>query len=410
MMNSEVFSLIDSRSDATIGLLSKLISFRSTVGSEREIQEYLARQAGGLGFEARLVPIHPNIEADEDYTTVPGHKGYEGRANLVITVPGTGGGRSVILNAHVDVVPGPDELFAPRVENGVIHGRGAVDAKGHVVTILLALAALKDAGVKLRGDVTAQFVIEEEAGGNGALSVILDGMRADGALVMESTDLNVHPANRGAVWFKLTIEGKSTHMGRWRDGVSAVDEMMDVIRILKGYEQRLVAESGGDPLFPDPAANVKVNVGTIQGGDWPSMVPGSCAIEGGVGFLPNKRLADIRGELRQAIEAQASEWTRAHYALEFDRLHNEAYRMPPDHPLAQTLHVSATSFGAASEITGMTASCDARLFWHRGKMPTVVFGPGKFPYAHSLEEQISIQELNLGAKILADFLMRWCGR
>ena len=65
MMNSEVFSLIDSRSDATIGLLSKLISFRSTAGSEREIQEYLARQAGGLGFEARLVPIHPNIEADE---------------------------------------------------------------------------------------------------------------------------------------------------------------------------------------------------------------------------------------------------------------------------------------------------------------------------------------------------------
>lgn len=408
-MNSEVISVIDGRSDATIGLLSELIAFPSTVGSEREIQEHLAEHVSKLGFEPRLIPMHADIESDEDYTLVPDHKGYEGRANLVFTIPGSGGGRSIILNSHVDVVPGPDELFAPQVENGVVKGRGACDAKGQVVTVLLALAALKDAGIKLRGDVAAQLVIEEEAGGNGALSVILDGMRADGVIVLESTDLKVSPANRGAVWFKLAVEGKSTHMGRWRDGVNAIEKTMGVFQILKDYERKLVAESGGDPLFPDPAANVKVNLGMIQGGDWPSMVADHCVVEGGVGFLPNKRLADIRGEVRQAIEGQADDWTREHFTLEFSRLHNEAYRMPPEHPLAQTLYASAVSEGAESEITGMTASCDARLFWHRGKMPTVVFGPGKFPYAHSLEEQISIQDINLGAKILADFLVRWCG-
>ena len=403
-MNSDIASLIAGWSEETTDLLADLITFQSTVGDEQPVQEYLADYAAKLGLDPRLIPIHPNIESDEDYTLVPGHKGYEGRANLVITIPGTGGGRSIILNSHVDVVPAPKELFQRKIENGIVHGRGACDAKGNVVTILLALRALKEAGIRLKGDVIASFVIEEEAGGNGALSFILDGHRADGVIVLESTDCNVAPANRGAVWFELGIEGKSTHMGRWREGVNAIEEMMEVIRILKDYERKLVAESGGDPLFPDPEASVKVNIGVIEGGDWPSMVAGHCRIEGGIGFLPNKRLSDIRTEVREAIEHNAGEWAKKHYELAFRRLHNEAYAIPPDHPLPVTLRDSADS-----EIFGMTASCDARLFYHRGGMPTVVFGPGKFPYAHAADEQISVRDMDRGAGILVDFLMRWCG-
>ncbi len=408
-MSSDISALIAQRSDAAVDLLTRLISFRSTAGNEQEVQRFLAQYVSDLGFDATLMPIHPDIESDEDYTLVPGHKGYEGRENIVFTVPGSGGGRSIILCTHTDVVPGPDELFDPTVEGDIIHGRGACDAKGHVVTVLLALQALRDAGVKLRGDVVTQFVIEEEAGGNGALSAVIDCPNADGALIIESTDFKVFPANRGAVWFELGIEGKTTHMGRWRDGVSAIDEMTDAIRILKDYEKKLVAESLGDPLFPDTEGCVKVNVGQIKGGDWPSMVPGHCTIEGGVGFLPNKRLADIRSEVRRAIEQNASQWTREHYSLEFKRLHNEAYRMDPDHPLATMLHEAATSQGIESEINGWTASCDARLYWHRGGMPTVVFGAGSVSYAHANNEQISIQDIRTGARILAEFLIRWCG-
>ena len=135
-MNTRISSIIDGRSGGTGDLLSRLIAFRSTVGSEREAQEYLAEYAKGLGIEARLVPIQPDIESDEDYTTVPGHKGYQGRANLILAMPGAGGGRSIILNSHIDVVPGPDELFVPQMKDGVIKGRGAVDAKGQCVVIL----------------------------------------------------------------------------------------------------------------------------------------------------------------------------------------------------------------------------------------------------------------------------------
>lgn len=408
-MESNINALIRTRSEAAVDLLTRLISFRSTAGNEREVQLFLADQVRNLGFDPSLMPIHPDIESDEDYTLVPGHKGYDGRSNLVFTVSGSGGGRSVILCTHTDVVPGPDELFEPKVEDGIVKGRGACDAKGHVVTVLLALTALRDAGIKLKGDVMPQFVIEEEVGGNGALSAVIDCPKADGVVVIESTGFKVFPANRGAVWFKLGIEGKTTHMGRWRNGVSAIDEMIDAIRILKDYERKLVAESLGDPLFLDTEGCVKVNIGQIQGGDWPSMVPGHCTIEGGVGFLPNKRLADIRNEVRRAIEDNASAWTKEHYSLEFKRLHNEAYATPPDHPLATAMYDAVTSQGIESEVTGWTASCDARLFWHRGGMPTVVFGPGNVGHAHAVDEQIAIKDIETGAGILAEFLMRWCG-
>ena len=408
-MSSDIASLIAGWSDETADLLANLIAFQSTAGNEQPVQEYLAEYTGKLGFEPALIPIHPSIESDEDYTLVPGHKGYQGRTNLVLKIPGTGGGKSIILNSHVDVVPAPKDLFERKIENGIVYGRGACDAKGNVVTIFLALRVLKEAGIRLKGDVTASFVIEEEAGGNGALSFILDGHRADGVIVLESTDFKVAPANRGAVWFDLGIEGKSTHMGRWREGVNAIEEMMGIIRILKDYERKLVAESGGDPLFPDAEASAKVNIGMIEGGDWPSMVAGHCRIEGGVGFLPNKRLSDIRTEVREAIEHGAGDWAKKHFELGFKRLHNEAYAIPPDHPLPVTLHESAVSLGVESDIFGMTASCDARLFWHRGGMPTVVFGPGKFPYAHANDEQISVQDIDRGAEILVDFLTRWCG-
>lgn len=408
-MSLNLTSYIASLSKESVSLLSELISFRSTAGCEYELQTYLAYQLDKLGFKPRMSPMHPDIESDEDYTPPLEVRAYTNRVNLGFTITGTGGGRSIILNTHVDVVPAPEGLFKPVVEHGKIKGRGACDAKGQVVTILLALLALREAEVTLEGDVIVQFVAEEEIGGNGTLSFILDGSRADGVVVFEPTNLDVHPANRGAIWFKLTVEGKATHMGRWRDGVNAIEEMLSTISVLKEYEQWLIKESEGDPLFPDVAANVKINFGTIKGGTWPSMVAGNCVLEGGIGFLPNKSLADIRHEVREHIEAHATEWTRQHYALTFDRLHNEAYRISPNHPLPQTLHDAATSAGVQSAITGFPASCDARLFYHRGGMPTVVFGPGDFKYAHALDEQISIESIETAATILADFLIRWCG-
>ncbi|MGA2363137.1 MAG: ArgE/DapE family deacylase [Candidatus Aminicenantales bacterium] len=402
-------SWIQSRGEWARELLCRLIAFRSTTGAERDVQEYLLGVLTIAGFPAELAPVPEDVVRDVDYTIVPGHTSYQGRANILVNLPGSGGGRSAIINSHTDIVPGPDELFNARSKHGVVYGRGACDAKGQVLTILLALSALKGLGIRLKGDVQAQFVIEEEAGGNGSLSAIIQGHRADAAVVFEPTGLSVCPTNRGAVWYKLGVTGRSVHMGNYREGVSAVDEMLGLVSILKEYESFLRDESKGHPLFSDDPSPVVVNVGQIRGGDWPSTVPGECVVEGGIGFLPNRRIQRIQEELRALIESKATPWARAHYSFEFARLHNEAFETPIGHPAVTCFHRAAESVLGRQKLMGWGASCDGRLFFHRGQMPTIVFGPGDLGHAHSEDEQISLDDILRASEVLVKFLVDWCG-
>jgi acetylornithine deacetylase len=405
----ESSSYIQSRGEWARDLLCRLIAFRSITGAERDMQEHLHGLLASAGFPAELAPLGEDIVSDADYTIVPEHGSYQGRPNILVNLLGSGGGRSAILNSHTDVVPGPDKLFDARFEHGVVYGRGACDAKGQVATILLALSALKELNIQLQGDLQAQFVVEEEAGGNGSLSTIIQGNRADAAVVLEPTGLGVCPANRGAVWFKLGVTGKSVHMGRYREGVSALDEMLGLVSMLKEYESFLRDESKGQPRFPDDPSPVVVNIGRIWGGDWPSTVPGECVVEGGIAFLPNRNIKRIREEIRDLIESKATPWAREQYSFEFARLHNEAFETPIEHPAVECFHQAAESVLGHQELKGWAASCDGRLFYHRGRMPTIVFGPGDLGHAHSLDEQIRTGDILSAAEVLVKFLVDWCG-
>ena len=410
LLEDKVNEFLERQGENAARLLSELIRLRTLVFSEQETQEFLYHYLGSLGVEPRYAPIDEDIVNDPDYTNVPGHTRYAGRNNVTVTIPGTGGGRSLILNAHSDVVPGPDKVFTPRQEGDLLYGRGACDAKGQVVTILLVLRALKELGIKLRGDLQAQLVIEEEPGGNGTLSLIRQGNKADAALALEGTSLHVCPANRGALWYKLAVEGKSIHMGSYHQGVNAVQKMADLIYYaLRKYETKLRDESRGLPLFPDDPSPVNVNIGMIHGGEWPATVAGECVLEGGVAFLPNKGLKQIEVEMRQAIEEAADDWCKTHYSLSFDRLHNDAFETQVDHPAVLALCKAADKARGPEPPTGFHASCDARLFHHRGKMPTVVFGPGDLADAHSVEERIRISDIITAARAITFFVMDWVG-
>lgn len=400
---------LSKRGDWARDILCRMIAFRSTTGAEGGVQECLYDLLSIAGFPVKLSPIAESIVDDPDYTPVPGHESYQGRPNILIDLAGSGGGKSVILNSHTDVVPGPDGMFEAKFENGAVHGRGACDAKGQVVTIVLALSALKELGVRLKGDVQAQFVIEEESGGNGSLAAIIGGRRADAAIVLEPTGLGVRPANRGAAWFKLTVSGRSAHMGRYLEGVSAFDEMLGLVRILKEYEVFLRRESKGSPGFPDDPSPVVVNIGRVRAGDWPSTVPGESTIEGGIAFLPNRTSKRIEEEVRALIEAKATPWARGHSCFELSGLRNEAFATPAGHPVVRSFQRAAESLLEPLPLEGWTASCDARLFFHRGGMPTLVFGAGDLGHAHSLDERVQMDDIQSAAEVLAKFLMDWCG-
>jgi len=392
-------------------LLCDLIAQPSVAGREAGAQELMAQACERIGLEAAYHEIPESLRGDPEYSHADVEPPYEGRCNLVAVRRGSGAGRTLIVSSHTDVVPAEEwpEAFTPTRQGDCIIGRGAADAKGPLVAGWLALAALHDAGIALAGDVELQSVIEEEVGGNGALALLRQGRRADGAIVLEATELQVHPANRGALWFRLKTFGKPVHMGRMHEGVSALDKMIPVIAVLREYEERLVQESKGVPQFERYERPVQLNIGTIRGGEWPSMVAGEVTIEGGVGFLPNKRMEDIKRDLREAIESVNDEWLKAHYQLDFPKLHNDAYAIPSDHPLPQTLAQACRQLGLESEVFGWNISCDARLYYHVGGMPTVVFGPGSAAQAHAIGERLSLADIERAGEALALFVVRWCG-
>jgi acetylornithine deacetylase len=391
-------------------MLSQLVAYPSTSGNEQEVMAFVEELLGTLRGELLRVPVPERIESDPDFSPAPSETPYSARPNLVNFRAGEGKGRSLIVCGHTDVVPADwAEAFTPHLEGDVLYGRGACDDKGPVVAWLLALRALDHFGIHLLGDLETHIVIEEEVGGNGALALVLEGRRADGVVVLEPSELNIHPAGRGALWFRIDIEGRSTHMAYILEGVNAAKEAMKVIQALERYEQRLIEDSRGNPMFERYEQPVMVNVGMVHSGDWPATVPAQATIEGGVGFLPNRNLETVRRELVDAILDGTGDWVRDHHQASFMRLHNEAYQLEADHPLVDALVRSSVDAGVEPEVCGMVASCDARLYYHRGDMPSVVFGPGSARHAHSRDEQIRVDDILRAAESLVHLTRHWCG-
>jgi len=360
---------------------------------------------------AELQNLSAEMKSDPDYSFIEAGIDYADRHNLLVRMDGSGAGRSAILQTHLDVVPAGDwtQAFAPRVEDGIVFGRGACDCKRQAATLWLALTALHNSGIKLKGDVLAQFVVEEEIGGNGALAAILAGDRADAALILEPTSVQIHPACRGACWFRYTVAGRAVHMGRRREGVNAFEKAMKLCSALLDYESNLITASRNQPLFERYEHPVQVNIGVVRAGDWPSMVPDSCVVEGGVGFLPNKPMREVMDDLWQLVLDSGDTWLIENTKLDFPKLHNDAYRMDPNHPAVLSLANACKLSGLKSEVFGWNVSCDARLYALRGGIPAIVFGPGDIAHAHSNHEQICMDDIGRAAVAIARWLMDWCG-
>ncbi|MCU0771596.1 MAG: M20/M25/M40 family metallo-hydrolase [Verrucomicrobia bacterium] len=195
-------------------------AYRAAEDEALRIVERHLRKLQWPGLGLRRVPINPAIAAHPFYSipyytarptgagAIPVVEAYAGRSNLVATVEGAGGGGTALaFNAHVDVVP---PYIPPRVEGGRVHGRGACDDKGPLVCLLGAMKLVRGAGgagaVELANSLTAMFVIEEETGGNGSLSLALDRelrRRYDTLMVLECCSSQIHPGNRGALWYKV---------------------------------------------------------------------------------------------------------------------------------------------------------------------------------------------------------------
>jgi len=411
-IKNKISKNIDNLTENAADVLMELIRYKSVCGDEMGAVGCMKDVLEDAGFAPRIIPMNPEIKTHPEYTNYTKEPTWEDRGNLVTDYGGDGEGRSLILNAHLDVVPaeGWQEAYNPKREGNIIFGRGACDNKGGVVAGYLAMRALAECNVDLPGRLSLHHVIDEETGGNGTLSLLAGGYTADAAIVCEGTDNAIYPANRGALWFQLTVTGISTHMGEIDNGISALEKANQAIDILKDYEHYLIENFMDHPYFTGLKHRpIQLCIGMIKAGEWPSMVPERCEVEGGMGFLPNKDINDVKQEMRQWIIDRGDNWLREHFELRYDKLHNPAFEISPDHPFVTCIQGVAQEAGFPDTIKGWIVSCDARLYPRVADMPVVCAGPGTLSHAHSSIEQIQLSEIVRSAKLYAFTAIDWCG-
>lgn len=422
-----VMQEIARRRGELVELLVRLIGFDTRAqsgGEEAALQEYLRARLTAAGLEVELWEPDPSSFPSHSLD-LPGGYDFAGRPQLVARARGVGGGQSLLLNGHIDVVSvEPRERWRSdplvgSVRDGAVYGRGACDMKGGVAAMVLAVEVLRALEVPLRGDLILNTVTDEESTGGGSLATVARGLRADGGLIPEPTSLSVWLGARGSLLSKITVSGRSGHAGLTqpdhRDGgaVNAIEKMQVVLRAL----EQLRAEWQLDPEIRNPYLLAGGIVPTaISAGEWIVSYPASCTLRCHVQYLPEQADPDGRGsrvkreiERRVSAAAAADTWLSERPPIvEWERGAVPAGLVAPETPIALTALRTACELGLDGGIATRTTFFDGPTFTAAGT-PTIGFGPGDIDWAHAVDEHVSINELVRAAQGLAVTAMRFCG-
>ena len=422
-IEEDVLAQVNQRFDDTVSFLRELIRQPSVLGNERGAQDLVYARLSQMGLSPEMwdldietLSAHPLFV---DLTSMYPDVTYSNRPNVTAVWPASAsGGRSLILNGHIDVVS-PEPLaqwshgpWDAVVEGDWLYGRGAADMKSGIAAMLLAVEAVRAAGVQLRGDVVLESVIEEECGGNGTLACCLRGLTADAAVVTEPTGaLGAFEGTLGLMWFRVRTRGKSGHPHEAGSAVNAIEKMIPIIAGLHRLEDEMNAALQ-HPLYRELQHPINLIVGVIQGGDWPSTVPADCKIECRLAFEPGVSLSAAQAQVRQAVAeaAQADPWLREKPpAVDFFGIGVEPSVTERGGPLVQLLkdchqHVA----GAPLDMHAFTGSTDQRFFINQCQSEAIGYGPAGEGF-HSTEERVWMPSVRQTAEALALFILRWCG-
>jgi len=400
-----------------VALLQRLVSVPSVVGSEGPCQAVVAEIMRAC---CDRVDMWEPDQAWLDRHPAYFHPGtsFAGRPNVVGTIRGRGGRRSLILNAHVDVVDaGPAEAWthdpwSGALVDGKLYGRGSVDDKAGLAAMLFAAHCLRAVGVSPDADIVLESVVDEEWGGGGTLATLQRGYRADAAIVFEPSDLDVCPASRGGQAFRITVQGQGAHPIRSYEGVSALEKALPILEGLRRLEgERQVRLR--TPLFARYPIFTPIVVGKISADRIPSKVPETCVLEGLMGYAPAETYQAARRDLEARVAAVAAEdaWLRVHPPrVEWLGLNKEGAETSEAHPFVALVSAAVgDAAGRPAVLAGFPAGCDLPYLARHAGIPSVVFGPGNCAVAHGSNEHVPIAEVVAAVKALLLVTCRWCG-
>ncbi len=423
---SRVMNEIDSMREEIVELTCQLVKRQSVnpnypnsdatkyLGGEKECNLFLESHLLRMGCKTDL------FEKAKD------------RANVVGTLRGTGGGRSLILTGHIDTVPfgkledwdGHDPLSGA-VKEGRIYGRGSCDMKSGIAAMSKAVEAITRCDIKLNGDVIIESVVGEETMDHllGTTATVERGYKADAAIITEPSSLHLQPVTTGVMLMRVHVKGKATHAtardmmirpgGKGDEvGVNAIEKGIKVLKMLQDLEQQW-GITKRHPLF-NPGHFV-IHPGVIDGAPhghrYVAVVPDYCNIDYAILYDPDETPEQVKKEIEE-------------YVLTGSKLDTWLSKNPPefewqgvwpagqistDHPICKTVaHSHLTANVENVMIDGFPAPVDVPFLDQAG-IPTIAYGPGNLPQAHAENEYVEIEQLVRAAKTIAVATMEWCG-
>jgi acetylornithine deacetylase len=370
-------------------LLSDLVAINSInpdlvpgAPGETEIAAYIARWLESAGLEVSI----------EEAVT--------GRPNVVGIARGSGGGKTLLLNGHVDTVgiSGMREPFQPRIEGGRLYGRGAYDMKSGLAACMITAARAREHN--LRGDVIVTAVADEEYAGLGTIAVA-ERYRADGAIVAESTELELVTAHKGFIWLDVETIGVAAHGSRPHLGVDAIAKMGSFLVAL----ERLGSELGDRPSHR-LLGNPSIHASLIQGGQELSSYPDRCVLSVERRTLPGETLAAVETELQTIVDALHRRDPAFNAVIRLG-LERSPLETPEDAGIVGAIrHAAEQVMNKPCNPTGLSFWTDAASLWKAG-IPTVLFGPlGEG--AHAAEEWVDLNSVNQCADVFLTTALDFC--
>jgi len=380
-------------SSETIELLKDLVKINSVNPSlvpgapgEAEIAEYIGEYMRALGLETRIEEVKP------------------GRVNAVGTIKGTGGGSTLMLNGHTDTVGihyMEIDPLDPVVKEGKMYGRGSNDMKGGLASILIAVKAITDSEVELKGDLVVAAVCDEEYASIGT-ERLMENVKVDAAIVCEPTEFQVTVAHKGFAWIDIETRGVAAHGSAWPIGVDAIAKMGKVQVGLENLQEESLMKRSHRLVGPP-----SVHSSIIEGGRELSTYPDHCKLQVERRLIPGETKGDVEAELDNLLGSIGDIDPKfdGGYKITFFR---GALEVATDTEICRVLvEYSQEVMGETPHFTGSSGWMDTEIIARTGA-PAVAFGPVGSG-SHAAVEYVEVDSVVDSAKVLEAVIRRFCG-
>ncbi|MCW4048651.1 MAG: ArgE/DapE family deacylase [Candidatus Bathyarchaeota archaeon] len=352
---------------------------------ESEIADYIEEWMKAQGLRTERYDVKP------------------GRPNVVGLLKGEGGGKTLLINGHTDVV-GVDYMtidpFNPVVKDGKLYGRGSFDMKGGLAASMIAIKTIIDSGDALKGDIILAAVCDEEFASIGT-EKLMETTKADAAIVGEFTGGNIQVAHKGFAWLDVETHGVAAHGSLYQFGVDAIAKMGHVLQGLEALQTSL--EEVKHPLVGPGSVHASI----IKGGSELSTYPAECKLQIERRTIPGETREDVNEEMTQMIQAlrEGDPKFKGEHKITFYR---GAMEISPDEEICQVIKEGSENLLNYTPIyVGGTGWMDTEIIWNKG-IPAVAYGPNGFG-AHSKEEWVDLQSVHDIARVQEHVMRTFCG-